>query len=371
MKTSRTIFLSTIFVFATLLALLTHFAAENNLLSLWLGIYGLMFLLTYPHKKTVLPILLSAIIPSYLAAIPFIWQFNHNHTAFLTYAICTSSAYALNAFHIHYQTHRFCLDYKTLFYAVWDTFSQLFVASLFLLICWIILLLTDQLFQFVGITIIKTLISKSWFDVWCSSVFVGIGLFITTQVNQIVSSIRTVLLLLCRYLFLPLSIIGIFFIATFIMKRLDHHNASATQIIFLSIAFLSVLFLNGTYQAGGSTTPYSRFLFWICRVFLWIAPIFSLIALYNIYHVGAYPIVQDGFNSSNFPYFIGALLLFMYNACYAIIALCRETPWFKSIEKTNVILAIVLIATTVLAFNPWLTGQLPAPPPYTAHKINM
>lgn len=346
---------------ATLLALLNHYAIKNYLPSLWISLYGLMFLLAYPQKKSLLRLICSSFIPSFLASIPLLWEHNAISAPFSAFFITCLCAYALNAFHMHYQSDRFHFNYQHLFYAVWDTAIQLFIVFLFVLLCWFILYVCGQLFEFIDINLIKILIRKSWFQVWSSTFFVAMGLLITAKTNAVICNMRIILLLICRFLFVPLAIIGNLFAIGFIMSRWHHPNALPTHVMFLSIAFLSALFINGIYQDGHSEKPYPPTLFWICQVFLWITPLFSLIALHGIYYDGANPIHQNGFDTNNFPYFIATLLLLTYNSCYAFIAMRRENPWFRSIQKINIVLATILIIVTVTVFNQWNMKRFPTP----------
>ncbi|MCX7124594.1 MAG: hypothetical protein NTU49_02330 [Gammaproteobacteria bacterium] len=129
--------------------------------------------------------------------------------------------------------------------------------------------------------------------------------------------------------------------------------------MFVSIAFLSALFLNGIYQDGQEKNPYGILLSGLCRVFMVITPIFTAFALFIILFHSNNAIEKNGINTSNFPYFLIISVLFAYNISYAIIAFLQKKPWLKPIEKTNIVLAVILIVLTTATTNPLFFSILP------------
>ena len=369
-KTSFTPFLLVGLIAGASLAYLNQLHHPTYLPYVWIIFYGLMFLIAYPCKRSLVLLLISTTVPSLLASIPFISELSLANMPVSVFFLGVISAYALNAFHIYF--HQSEKNYQTLFFAVWDTFIKLSIAFIFTLICWIILFLCSALFKIIGIGFFNTLLSRSWFEIGISAVFMSIGLYITTQTHHIIQSIRVILLLICQYLFVPLAMIGILFIITLIVKEIRHPQPLSNEFTFLAIAFLSVFFTNGVYQSGLSENPYPAFLCWICRIFLWITPFFALMALYAIYQHGDHCICKTGLNRDNFFFLISAALVLVYSISYAVIALLGEKPYFRSIEKTNILLAIFLIFVTLITTNPWVITKIPAKqysPAPPAHKV--
>ncbi len=333
---------------STLLALLTLPFAFNQFFSFWVGIYGLMLLLAYPDKQSLQQLIFVPIIPSFLASLLYYWSME---IAFTPSSLIFFSAFALNAWQIQYQKNGFSVSYSTLFHAVWDTFIKLCITAFFVLLCWIILLLCDELFKLIQINFIHTLINKKWFDIFVSGIFSSTGLYIASLSDKVIGNIRAILILICRYLLIPLSIIGIVFIVFSTISAIQKHTLPTNYLTFMAIAFLSALFLNGVYQDGQTNDLYPRFLFWICRVFIWITPLFTALALRSLYF--------HEFSTTIFPDCLNASVLLTYNIVYAIIAMGWQKPLFKPIEKANVVLSILLIATTLLSTNPLVTKRIP------------
>lgn len=331
------------------------YSHTHTLFFFWIGFYALMFLLAHPNAQSLKRLIFITLIPSLLASLPYCWGGYNTASQFF---LMIFSAYALNAFHINYQTNGRTCSYQTLFYAVWDTLIKLLIALFFTLLCWFILYLGASLFDFINIKFFSILISKAWFISWVTALLVSIGLYIATQTENVVRNIRMILLLMCRYLFIPLAIISILFVGSLLIVTSQQHIQFDSQYLFSSIAFLCVLFLNGIYQDGYVEKPYPIFLLWICRFFIFITPIFTSIALYVFYfHSGNNSISENGFNTDNFPYLLNLSLLFIYNMTYALIAMCRQKQWFKQIERANIVLAIFLITVTLITTYPLFIKQ--------------
>ena len=353
------------------IATLIHHQSKSYLTYMWIGLYGLMFLLATQNAQSLLKLSFTTLIPSFFASIPFVWQLNHDYFYFSVTSLSMINAYALHAFHMNYEKNHFRIRYQTLFYAVWDTFVQLFIAFFFMLLCWAILSLCASLFMLLRIDFLKILIQKFWFDMLITSIFLSIGLFVAAKTKNVVCQIRVILLLICQYLFIPLSIIGIVFILTFVLTLTSSHSlftqnnpADFNQILFLSIAFLCVIFLNGVYQDGTHNHPYPKLLLQLCKLFLWITPIFTLLALYVIYFQGNNSIANNGINLGNFFYFLSVVLLLIYNVTYVVTAtqkLGGSRDANLSFEKANIILAMILMTVTLATTNPLFLSLLPTP----------
>src|SRR3990167_1989446 len=341
---------------SALLALLTLPFPYHRFLSFWVGFYGLMMLLARPEKCPTPHFIFAPLIPSLLAALVYYWSLK---MLFSPWKLAFFSSLAINAFYILYKKNNTTLSYSILFRAVWDSIIKLTIAFIFILMCWPMLLLCDQLFRLIHITFIHTLIDKKWFDIAISGIFAATGLYIASFSETTIDHIRAGLVMICRYLLIPLAIISILFIIFSSIDAAQQHTLPTNDSVFLTIAFLSGLLLNGIYQDGTVAIPYPRILFWIFRIFLVITPIFTLLALHTLYFYASNSINNQGLNTANFADFINACLLLIYNLCYAVIALSWQQPPLKSIEKTNIALGVLLIIVALLSTNPLITKHIP------------
>ncbi len=346
---------------SALLALLTLPFPYHRFFSFWVGFYGLMMLLACPGKRPTPHFIFAPLIPSLIAALIYYWSLK---MLFSPWKLAFFSSLAINAFYIHYQKNDTTLSYSTLFRAVWDSIIKLTISFIFILMCWPMLLLCDQLFKLIHITFIHTLIDQKWFDIAVSSIFAATGLYIASYSEITIDNIRAGLVMMCRYLLIPLAIISILFIVFSAINVAQEHTLPTSDWAFLTTAFLSALFLNGVYQDGTTPIPYPRVLFWIFRIFLVLTPIFTLIALHTLYFYASNNINNNGLNTANLADFINASLLLIYNLCYALIALSWKQPPFKPIEKTNIVLSVLLIIIALLSTNPLIAKHVPSYQPF-------
>ena len=343
-KTASLPFLIIGFLTGITLAIFEYYNISYVLPYVWVGLYGLMFLLAYDHAKSLRQLLITTAVVSFFAGMPFVWP---NTESLDLFFLLFFSAYAINGFHIVYQEHGFEMPYESLFFAVWDTFVKLLISALFTGLCWLILKIGGGLFNLIGIHFFNNLFQKPWFIIWSIPFFSGIGLFIAMQTKKVVRSVRLILLAICKFLLPILAGIGILFVFSWLVSVvLFHHTLNFKPILFLSFAFLTVIFTNGVYQEGRiEKPPYPRFFLWVVNAFLLIAPVFSLLTLYALFFntlAKGLPftplylqnsILQVGLNSVNFPILINAILLLIYSVCYAFIVLRRQKPWLRSIGK--------------------------------------
>lgn len=356
-------FLLTGIITGSLLAYLhENTSIDSSFPSLWVSYYGLMFLLAYPFKQSLKSLCMTTLIVSLLASSVFSWQIDN----FIKYSSTLSAflltlinAYALNALHIHYHQKKFKFEYAVLFDAVWDTVGQLLICLLFLILCWFLIFLTAGLFSVIGIKWIEQLINKSWFDFLSSAIYISMGLWIAEKTNSVVRNIKVIFLSMCRYLLIPISVLSLIYCPLLVIKNIQlYQQILISDSQFFMLVFLSLILINGVYQDGKVITPYPSYLMKLITIAIGVLSIFAIWGLYDIYFNN---IVINKWNQFNYQFFISIFLLTGYAVSYAIIALRKESPWFKSIEKTNITLAIMLIVITECAFQPVMINKLAIP----------
>lgn len=351
----------------SILALMNYLKITPVLPYLFFSFYGLLILLAFPTAQSFIRLFTLSIIFSFLASIPFIdHSFNLPFSLFLLAFI---SAYALTSFHTALQTS-LKISYENLFYIVWDLFIQCGIAIIFAGVSWLILILWAELFAFISIDFFKHLFVKTEFIIFASSFLISVGLYISYKKHTIIRQIQHIFLLMVYYLLPVFALIGVaFLIAGIISVVFLHHAATLMPRFLLFLSFFSVILLNGVYQYGQTKLSYHRFIFIMCKIFIYTMPFFTLLGLHTIYFFDANSIQKNGLNDDNFYFLIAALLLLSYKICYAIIALLREKPWLKSIKKVNVVLAIILIMTTLLTINPWIIKKIPKAHLVLSHNV--
>src|SRR3989338_4618595 len=230
------------------------------LLNTWVFLYAAFFFFAYPFAQSITRLLFITLIPSFLAALPFAWQANaHLYVvASGTSTLSFLSAFALNAFHIHYQANGVHHHYRTLFFAVWNTIVQFIITVLFLILCLIIFYLLSSLFTSIGMNFLSELLNKGWFLVWIGMFLFSVSMLITTKTQKMVEQTCAIVITICKYLFPVLSVIGIIFlIAILFTYFFTHHAIKFTSASYATLAFISAFFLNAIYQDGTIENPYT------------------------------------------------------------------------------------------------------------------
>src|SRR3990167_471942 len=323
----------------------------------FVGFYGIFYLLAIPYSHQLKRLCYTTLLPALLACLPFV--FHQAQHAFSAIFLAIISGYMLNGFHIHYLKHRWKLHYSTLFYAVWDSWVKLMAIAFFTALCWIILLLTGSLFSLIKITFLKAWIDNNSFGIFCVSIFSALGFYLTTKTERVLQQIRGIFLFLFRMLFVPLSAIGIIFILSAIGMYFTSQHFSLDHATLATIAFLSVIFANAVYEDGKTHRKIPSFIVYQHRIFLILTPLFTLLALYAIIFHANNNIAANGLTRDNFACLLSFSLLLLYNLAYAIIACRFKKPWMLGVEKINVVLACIVVATTVIAFSPLLSYFIP------------
>ncbi len=342
------------------LALLNAYKIEFPLWYGWITLFSLMFLLAYRNNASLFQLAITALVTSFLAASPFQWLNSEAPNAILLPLI---SAYAMNSFHMSYHKDGLKIQYPTLFYAVWDTFTKLAVAALFTGLCWIVLFIWSGLFSVIGINFFYDLFTSIWFSIAASTTFASLGLYIVEQTDTVIRNLRFLLLQICRWLLPMICFIGLLFILAWMLTTiLVTRDINLNPYIFSLYSVALIIFINGVYQDSDVESPYGKALTRMINIMIVLFPLITAAILYTIMfpsakfetNLGTYQlngIVSVGFNQFNFNLFINSCFLFLYSLSYAVNSLRKRTIWSKSLGTINIMLALLLISTTVLLNN--------------------
>ena len=325
---------------------LTHYQVKPNFYLIYIQIFGILFLLASPNKRSNVRLVTSSLLCALLATLPiYYWQTLQNSTIIMLIALL--NAYAINAFHIAYYTNKKWLYYSGLFFAVWNTFIDLIIASIFTLLIWTLIYLCSALLTLLQIDI-NPIIESPWFSYIVTCTAFSTGLFISLVAREIVQNIRKIILLISKF---TLPIIAFISLTFFIGWLATMHSLSeirlSTPIVFISMSFFSIILINGVYQKGNIRSPYPSIIAWLIKIFIITTPIYSALALYFF-------INDNKFNYSvNTVVFVNIGLLITYNLTYAVLALFSLKNWITGLKKANIGLAFILILTTLTTNNPW------------------
>ncbi|OGT45475.1 MAG: hypothetical protein A3E82_03520 [Gammaproteobacteria bacterium RIFCSPHIGHO2_12_FULL_38_11] len=335
---------------AVVLGAFKYSMVTNHFFDAWIRFFAICLLLAFPLATSRLRLFFTSVTTSVLAALPFLVFNTAVNLPFSSMSLLCVAIFALLVFHMNYQTLRFRSSYSALFDNTVCVAIKLAIALLFSLLCFIILFLWSELFLLIHVPLFKNLFATHWFETGSHILFFCIGLYFSSYCMNKTHPIHMIFFSISKFLLPLLSIIVIaFFMMGLVSVFIFHQAPQWNSLLFLPLSFLSVILVNGFYQNGQTEYRYPMPIKIICMAFLWVMSIILIMTL--SYEIPFFTVVH-------FPIAVNIVLLFLYHINYAIIALRSDQPWLKKIEKTNIALAVIVIAAMLATINPWLMKQL-------------
>lgn len=245
------------------------------------------------------------------------------------------------------QDRRWMANYPTYFDIAWKIMVQLIFAALFVLGLWIILELGASLFNAIGLSFFKKLISHYWFAIPVTTLAISMALHVTDVNISIVRGIRALNLILLSWL-LPImaGITAIFLISLCVtgINLLWKTGYAASLLLFA--ASLLIVLVNAVYQDGHRLNHLSKA--WRMTTLIACGLLVPLLVL-AIYALKI-RVQQYGWTVSR----IEAVACMLILACYAFgyaIAIWSH-PLLKRLEICNVLTAYFMLFIYLAVFSP-------------------
>ena len=241
---------------------------------------------------------------------------------------------------------RWVASYPAYFDITWMHGVQLGLSAAFTGVFWILLYLGASLFKLIGIDAIQKLISEEAFAFPATTVMFAAAVQLTDVRSTLVRGVRTVALTLLAWLLPLMTLIAAGFLASLPFTGLEPlwKTRAATALLLTAAAHLIVL-INAAYQCG--TEPPPTVLKWAARIAgVLLIPI-ALLAAYGL----ALRIGQHGLTPERV---FAAALVFVatgHAAGYAMAAFRRDA-WMKTLERTNVVMAVISLVLLTALFTP-------------------
>lgn len=241
---------------------------------------------------------------------------------------------------------RLIARYNTLFDIAWKQGLQLALASAFVGMFWVILLIGAGLFKLVHIDVLEQLIQKDWFHVPATFVAYAAALHLTDVRHSLIRGGRTLVLGLLSWLTPLLTALIIAFLATLPFTGLkplwDTHHAAG---LMFTAAVGLIFLINTIYQNGATDRPL------VLRATvragaLAVAPL-ALIAGHAMW----LRIDQYGFTAERVIAAALALIVVVYATAYAVCAL-KPKPWMVWMAPTNIGLSLFSVAVILALLTP-------------------
>lgn len=316
-------------------------------------LFCLLYALAYNEKHS-LRLLASSFIVALVLAFPILplgAGFDLDNTEHMLTFLCAFPVFIYVGHSFHYALHHdntWKIHYSSLFAAVWNTISLLFIASIFSSLANLLIILAAFIFKAVGYNYLWTLYFENhhfYMIINVTLFFIGLG--IGQQNINIIHSLRFLLLRMMYYLFPFLALISIVYFILYLVsttpKGEEYVNPLFILIILVSIG---ILFFNAYFQDGKATqetqTPY--WLILLLKIYRVVLLLLTVMMTYRIVH--------ENYLDVNIIVYLCAILLF--SLVYALSIWGTEADERKWIYAGNIGTALFFLIALYLLNLPYL-----------------
>ena len=248
------------------------------------------------------------------------------------------------------QGRRAWADYPALFTHAWNIVVRYGAAWLFLAVVWLLLYLSSQLLQSVGIDWLRQLFRLNWLALGLSGAVLGLGLAVVTELEEMISPF--LLLRLLRLLLPVVMVVVVVFLLGLILNAgaIDAVGVShATTLIVISMAaivLVSVAVEREDFEAV--VAPILR----ISTLGLaLILPVLAAVSAWSTWRT----VFEFGWTPARVAQGGLIVLIAGYGIGYAA-AVLRGHGWMARVRRVNIAMALGLLALAVA----WLTPLINA-----------
>ena len=242
-------------------------------------------------------------------------------------------------------------DYPVLFLEAWSIALRLTAALTFTGLVWLVIFLSDQVLQIVGITVIDRLIGHELAVMMISGAALGLGMAVIHDLTEVASPY--VLLRLFR-LFLPvvLAVMAVFLVALPIRGIEGLTGGLSPAMLLLVMVGAGITLTSIIVDQSDAEAVQHPVLIRSAQAMSLILPVFAGLALWAIWlRVG-----QHGWTPGRvFVALLGGLGL-GYGLIYAQ-AVLRGQGWMERIRQGNLVMVLVAIGLAALWLTPVLNAE--------------
>jgi len=246
---------------------------------------------------------------------------------------------------------QYIAKYTTYFEASWKLGVQFVLAFAFVAVFWGVLWLGAILFTLIDLTLIETLIEKSWFAIPATTMAVAAAIHLTDVRSRLVGDIRAIVISLLSWLLPLMTIMAIGFAVSLPFTGLAPLWAtrSAAAILLTAVATLVVL-INATYQNGAPAHPLPLVLRYSELAAAFVLVPIALLATYAL----SLRIAQFGLTLERIATAACVVLALVYAIGYATAGVksLREGAWMQRIEAINIAAAFAILTILLFLFSP-------------------
>ncbi|MHC0054427.1 DUF4153 domain-containing protein [Actibacterium sp. D379-3] len=241
-------------------------------------------------------------------------------------------------------------DYPALFAHSWDIVVRYAAAWVFVGVVWGVVMLSDALFQLVGIEIIKHLLEIEVVPFLLTGIALGVALAVVNELSDYVSP-YLVLRLLRLLLPVVLAVVAVF-LAALPFRGLSHLFGSfSAATTLMAMAMGATTLITTALDADDARAVDSPVMRVVAQLMALVLPALGVLAGVAIWM----RVNQYGWSPDRLAAATLAALVLGYGLTYAVAVLLRH-DWGGRIRRANIVLALVALAVAALwltpAFNP-------------------
>ncbi len=248
---------------------------------------------------------------------------------------------------------RWIAAFPTYFDTAWKAGVQLALSIGFTGAFWVLLFLGAALFNVIGIKALGDLIEQPWFSIPVTTLIFAVAVHLTDVRDGLIRGVRSVALMLLSWLLILMTVLAAGFLAALPFTGLDSlwDTGSATALV-LSAAGVLIILINTSYQDGRADNLPPAVLRWTVRVAAVLLTPLVVLAFWGL----ALRIGQHGLTPDRIIALACAVIGAAYAAGYGLAALQpfwrKDADWMQPLERTNVITAVLEVATILALFSP-------------------
>jgi len=298
--------------------------------------------------------LLSALMVSIPSSVLFVWaSFRFEKVDDYLSSGLPMAAFALLItlplpFLISWGSGRGWRHYPTLFMEAWGFAVRYAAAWVFVLLFWLVLLLSDGLLKLVGVRLIDMLLEVDWFVFALMGGVLGLAIAVVDELSDYVSP-NLILRLLRLLMPLLLGIVVIFVVAIPFRGLSELFGSFSAATVLTAIVIVAATLITTALDTADPDAVKSPIMRGSAQVLAMLMPVLSGLASYAVW----LRVDQYGWTPDRMAAAALVLVFLGYSILYAL-AVLRRGEWMENIRRANVVKAIVIVVVAAL----WLTPVL-------------
>ncbi|MDM7932121.1 DUF4153 domain-containing protein [Tabrizicola sp.] len=243
-------------------------------------------------------------------------------------------------------------DYGALFLEAWSIVVRFAAAWAFTGLVWLVIFLSDQVLQIVGVTVIDDLLEYGIVPLIVTGAVLGLGMAVVYELAELLSPY---LVLRLFRLLLPVVLgVMLVFLAALPFRGLEGlFNGLSPALLLLTMVAAGVSLVSIAVDQSDAEATQSPVLRGAAQAMALILPLLGGLACWAIW----LRVDQHGWTPERVFVALLTGLGLAYGAVYAV-AILRGAGWMERVRQANIRIALVVIALAGLWLTPLLNAEL-------------